>query len=261
MTFAPRLVALDIDGTLVDGKGVMPEPVYQAVRRVAQRGVPVVLSTGRSWVSTRTIFDQLGLPPGWAVTSNGASVVTYPPFQIFHEEQLDPAPVVRRVAQIAPRARIAVQDGLDWRVSQEFPVGELDGVVHIETIDELASRPVTRVIVRDPDSSEEDFAAMVNSLGLHGVACFIGWSAWVDIAPDGVDKAAGLQVVCDQLGIDAAEVLAIGDGRNDIEMLQWAGRGVAMGDAVPEVLAAADAITGSFAEHGVAQELNRWFPA
>jgi hydroxymethylpyrimidine pyrophosphatase-like HAD family hydrolase len=67
--------------------------------------------------------------------------------------------------------------------------------------------------------------------------------------------------VAEELGVDAADVLAIGDGRNDVEMLRWAGRGVAMGQAVQEVHDAADASTGTVDDDGAAQELSRWFPA
>ncbi|HJE50885.1 MAG TPA: Cof-type HAD-IIB family hydrolase [Tessaracoccus flavescens] len=261
MTFTPRLVALDIDGTLVDGYGVMPPEVHAAVRRAVDAGATVVLSTGRSWLATKPIFDDLDLPSGWAVSSNGAMVVTYPPFDVRHEVRFDPAEVVRRAAEIAPQAAIAVQDGLDWRANRHFPPGELLGEVTIESIDELASREVSRVVVRDPESTEEKFAEMVSQLGLHEVSFFVGWSAWLDIAPKGVDKSAGLEMVCRELGIAQADVLAIGDGRNDIEMLEWAGRGVAMGDAPDEVKAAADYVTGNFADLGTVDELDRWFPA
>lgn len=261
MVFSPKLVALDIDGTLVDGFGVMPGQIRSAVRRVVDCGVPVVLSTGRSWLSTKIVFDELGLPPGWAVSSNGAMVVTYPPLEILHETRFDPADVVHRVAELAPHARIAVQDGLHWRVSREFPPGELLGEVRVQSIDELAARDVSRVIIRDPDSTEEVFNGLVGQLGLHEVAYYVGWSAWLDIAPLGVDKAHGLAIVCRELGIDRRDVLAIGDGRNDIEMLQWAGRGVAMGDSPEEVKVAADAVVGGFADLGTVDELERWFPA
>lgn len=261
MKFSPRLVALDIDGTLVDPFGDMPPEVHEAVRRVVDAGVPVVLSTGRSWLATEIVFDHLDLPPGWAVSSNGAMVVTYPPLDVRHETRFDPRETLHRVAELAPSACIAVQDGLHWRVNRPFPEGELLGEVTVEGVDQLASREVSRVIVRDPHSSEEVFNGMVSQLGLHEVAYFIGWSAWLDIAPMGVDKAHGLQIVCDELGIDSADVLAIGDGRNDIEMLEWAGRGVAMGDAPDVVKEAADAVTGNFADLGTVDELARWFPA
>ena len=81
----------------------------------------------------------------------------------------------------------------------------------------------------------------------------------VCIAPQGIDKAHGLQRVVDELGLSKADVLALGDGNNDIEMLEWAGRGVAMGDAPATVKAAADHVTGCFDDGGTAEELARWF--
>ena len=77
----------------------------------------------------------------------------------------------------------------------------------------------------------------------------------------GVSKASGLEVVCRELGVGAADVLAIGDGRNDVEMLTWAGRGVAMGQAVEEVRAVADAVTSTVDDDGAAVEMSRWWPA
>lgn len=259
MNFTPKLVALDIDGTLVDATGCMPEDLRAAVRAIADGGVPVVLSTGRSWLATEPIAEHIGLPPQFSVVSNGAMVVHSPPLEIVFEERFDPAPTLAKVAQRVPRARIAVQDGLHWRVSQEFPEGELQGEVMVEPLAELSSRPVSRIVIRDPDSTDEDFLAQVGDLGLHEVSYFIGWSAWLDIAPEGVDKAHGLQRVVDELGIAPAEVLAIGDGRNDHEMLNWAGRGVAMGDAAEETQAVADHVTGRFDDGGTLAELSRWF--
>jgi hydroxymethylpyrimidine pyrophosphatase-like HAD family hydrolase len=77
----------------------------------------------------------------------------------------------------------------------------------------------------------------------------------------GVSKASGLQYVASRLGVEAQDVLAIGDGRNDIDMLRWAGRGVAMGQAVQEVIDAADDTTAPVDQDGAALELETWFPA
>jgi HAD superfamily hydrolase (TIGR01484 family) len=118
---------------------------------------------------------------------------------------------------------------------------------------------VSRVIVRDPDGDDAEFLDLAQRLGLHGVSYFVGWKCWLDIAPEGVDKAAGLEVACERYGVAPSDVLALGDGYNDIEMLRWAGRGVALGGAPAEVLAAADHVTGYFAEGGTAEELSRWF--
>ncbi|MGJ3508216.1 HAD family hydrolase [Enemella sp. A6] len=262
MTWQPRLLALDIDGTVIDHDGTMPDEIRAAVQRALTAGTRVVLATGRAWHSTRPVFDRLGLPPGMAVASNGAVIVDYPPVEYLREVTFDPGDVIERVARIAPRTAIAAEVvGVGYRVSQPFPDGELDGEIHLVDLDDLAAEPVTRVILRDSSVSHDDFTAMAHRLGLEGVSYSIGYSSWLDIAPQGINKAAALAGVCAELGIDAADVLALGDGHNDIEMLGWAGRGVALGDAPAEVCAVADAITGRFIDGGTAAELNRWFPA
>lgn len=258
-SWRPQLVALDIDGTLVDYDGVLPASVRTAVRRVVDAGVPVVMSTGRSWMATQVIIDALDLPPAMHVCSNGAVVVDYPPFTLLRHVTFDPAPVIDRVVEETD-AIIAVEEiGRGYRVSAAFPDGELYGDTVHESIDSLRSRPVSRVIVRDPDGDDAEFIQLAHRLGLHGVSYFVGWSCWLDIAPEGVDKAAGLDEVCGRYGIAPRDVLALGDGFNDVEMLRWAGRGVALGDAHPDVAAAADHVTGRFADGGTAEELSRWF--
>ena len=258
--WTPQLVAVDVDGTLVDGYGRLPDEVRQAVRRVVDAGVPVVLATGRSWLASEGVVDYLGLPHGLHVCSNGAIVVESPPMRLVREVTFDPADVIDKVVEHST-ALIAVEElGVGYRVSADFPEGELFGQSMPESIEQLKSRPVTRVVVRDPDADGQEFLEMAQRLGLHGVSYFIGWSNWLDIAPEGVDKAAGLELVCERLGVDRSDALALGDGYNDIEMLQWAGRGVALGDALPEVQQAADQVTGRFADGGTVQELERWFP-
>ncbi len=103
--------------------------------------------------------------------------------------------------------------------------------------------------------------ALAARLGLQGTDYVVGWTAWLDLAAAGVSKASGLDHVAAELGVTADDALAIGDGRNDLEMLAWARRGVAMGQAVPEVHAVADATTASVDDDGAAVEIRRWFPA
>jgi 5-amino-6-(5-phospho-D-ribitylamino)uracil phosphatase len=259
-SWRPRLVALDIDGTVVDHDGALPEAVRKAVGRVLDADVPVVLATGRSWHGTQPVFDELGLPPGPSVASNGAVVVSYPPQEIRKAVTFDPREVIKKVVQFAPGTLIAVEEiGRGYRLNGHFPGGDLTGEMIIESIEQLSARPVTRIILRDPDRSDEDFTSLARHLGLHGVTYFVGWSAWLDIAPLGVNKASGLQDVADDLGVDPTDVLAFGDGRNDIEMLRWAGRGVAIGDAPEDVQQAADVVTDTFADGGPVAELFHWF--
>jgi hydroxymethylpyrimidine pyrophosphatase-like HAD family hydrolase len=172
----------------------------------------------------------------------------------------DPEPAVRAVLDRVPNALVAVEViGRGYRANRHFPQGEINGELWLETVDELVREPVTRVIIRDPQSSVEDFVALASDLGLHGTNYYVGYTAWLDLAPEGVSKASALADIATELGIDQADVLAIGDGRNDVEMLAWAGRGVAMGQAPDEVKQVADAVTDTWERDGAAAELGRWF--
>ena len=207
--------------------------------------MPVVLSTGRSWHGTKALFEELGLPAGPTVCSNGAVIVRYPPQEIIKAITFDPRPVITQVEEFAPGSLIAVEEiGRGYRLNDRFPGDDLTGELIIEDAEQLSSRPVTRVIVRDPTRSEGDFVALADTSACTVSPTSSGWSAWLDIAPDGVNKATALAEVAAGFGVSAEDVLAFGDGRNDIEMLRWAGRGVAMGDAPDEVKTAADAVTG-----------------
>lgn len=273
--WAPRLVALDIDGTLLAWVDGQTEPyetirprVFEAVQRALDAGVHVVLASGRSPHGMTRIAELLELPRGaehsderlWVVASNGAVIFRHPPMEVVREETFDAAPAVKAVLAEHPSALVAVEErGVGYRVSSHFPEGELSGEMIVTDVDEIVSGPVSRVIIRDPDATAEDFVDLAARLGLHGTDYVVGWTAWLDLSPVGISKASGLAHVCEELDVDQADVLAIGDGRNDIEMLEWAGRGVAMGQAVEEVRAAADAVTASVHEDGAAVELERWF--
>jgi Cof subfamily protein (haloacid dehalogenase superfamily) len=272
--WTPRVVALDIDGTLlkwVDGQTedyeTITAPVYDAIHRALDAGAHVVLSSGRSPHGMTRIADMLDIPREeadqlWVVASNGAVVFRYPPMEVVHEETFDAAPAVAAVLEHHPDALVAVEERAvgGYRVNRVFPEGEISGEQIITEVDDIVGEPVSRVIIRDPDATADDFLELASKLGLHGTDYVVGWTAWLDLSPVGVSKASGLQHVCDRIGLTAADVLAIGDGRNDIEMLRWAGRGVAMGQAVDEVKAAADDVTASVHDEGAAVEMSRWFP-
>ena len=149
--------------------------------------------------------------------------------------------------------------GVGYRVNRPFPVGELSGDMIPTAVADLVADHVSRVIIRDPDATADDFVELGARLGLHGTDYVVGWTAWLDLSPVGVSKASGIALVADKLGVAREDVLAVGDGRNDIEMLRWAGRGVAMGQSVEEVRAAADHVTQTVWDDGVGA-LSRWFP-
>jgi HAD superfamily hydrolase (TIGR01484 family) len=272
--FTPKLLALDIDGTLFvphPDTGFSDDEVSPTVRAAIDdavaAGCHVVLASGRSPLSMSTVLRHLDLPrdlhtggQALVVASNGAVTFSFPPMKVISEVTFDARPAVEAVLEHVPDAMVAVEEhGVGYRVNRHFPDGELDGEIILTPVDDLVAREVSRVIIRDPESTPEDFVALAERLGLQGTNYFIGWTAWLDLAPEGVSKASGLEEVCARLGVAAEHVLAIGDGRNDIEMLRWAGRGVAMGQAPAEVKAAADAVTLPVEEDGAAVEIRRWF--
>ena len=269
----PKVVALDIDGTIFTGghgtaSNTVDETISPALReavdRVVDAGVHVVLATGRSTFGITRVLDLLGLPrddgKAFTVASNGSVTFSYRPVELLTTVTFDASTIVRMLLEHVPDALVAVEEiGVGYRVNRHFPEGEITGEMMLQSVEELVAEPVTRVVIRDPSASEQDFVELAEKVGLHGINYYIGWTAWLDLAPQGVSKASGLQSVCERLGVSAEDVLAIGDGRNDIEMLQWARRGVAMGQAPLEVQEAADFVTETVDADGAAMELARWF--
>ena len=206
-------MALDIDGTLlkwVEGQGQtyerVPDVVRDAVRRAHDAGAAIVLASGRSPHGMTLVADLLDLPgveddPLWVVASNGAVVFRYPPVEVVHEETFDARPAVEAVLREHPTALVAVEErGVGYRVNRPFPQGELSGDMIITDVADLVADRVSRVIIRDPDSTADDFLALAGRLGLHGTDYVVGWTAWLDLAPVGVNKASGLAHVAAELG-------------------------------------------------------------
>ena len=253
----PHLVALDIDGTTVNHEGELSPAVYDAVRDVVDAGHHVTIATGRAIVGTLPVLERLGLTSGYAVCANGAVTLRLDEgldqgYEIVEAVTFDPAPALLMLREHFPTALVAVEElGVGFKVTAPFPDGELDGSPRIVAWEELMSSPVTRLTLRDPSSTSEEFIATTERIGLHGVGYAVGWSAWLDITPEGVSKGAALEAVRRRLGVEPMDTVAVGDQRNDLEMLRWAAHGVAMGNAPEEVKAIANAVTGDVDDDGL----------
>jgi HAD superfamily hydrolase (TIGR01484 family) len=258
------LVALDIDGTTVREDGSISDAVIEQIRRVDAAGHQVMLATGRSAATTIPVLEHLGITPSFLVCANGAITLrrdAEAPSGYRREwvESFDPAEVLRSIRAHLEHARFAVEDEYGhYRYTEPFP----DATIGLDSehvdFDELLHHRATRLVVISPGHDMEDFLAVVEKMGLHRVSYAIGWTAWLDIAADGVNKASAMERVRVALGIPRERVMAVADGRNDIELLGWAsrsGRGVAMGHAPADVLEAAGELTGTVEEDGLAQAL------
>jgi hydroxymethylpyrimidine pyrophosphatase-like HAD family hydrolase len=253
---AQRMVALDLDGTTVNHMGELSHAVRDAVAALPDE-VIVVVATGRSIIATTPVLEALGIKQGFAVCANGAVTIELDArlpsrYAVVDTVTFDPGPVLERLRVALPDARIAVEDlGVGFKLSRPFPEGELMGEARVVDWDELVAKPVTRVTLRQPEATAEEFMEMVERAGLHGVSYAVGWSAWLDINPEGVSKASALELVRRRIGVEPPHTVAVGDQRNDLEMLHWAAWGVAMGNAPDEVKAIADEVAGHVDEDGL----------
>ncbi|HEV7168566.1 MAG TPA: HAD family hydrolase [Micrococcaceae bacterium] len=256
-----HLIALDVDGTLVDHDGHMTEAVRETARDVVDAGHQVIIATGRSLRALLPVIEQIGLERGYGVCSNGGVILRLDPalewgYEVLRRETFNPRPALTALRDRLPGARYALEDAqgnfLSTERFQDRSFGiEARGVDFHHLLDTEA----VRVVVNSSDSSTEDFAAAISTCGLQGVTYSVGWTAWLDIAAAGVTKASALEKLRVRLGWDRSRTVAVGDGSNDIEMLAWAARGVAMGQAAQEVRAAANEVTASVYDDGVVDVL------
>jgi hydroxymethylpyrimidine pyrophosphatase-like HAD family hydrolase len=266
-SWMPKLTALDIDGTILDYDQRMSDRVRASVQAVAELGIHVVIATGRSMYETLPVLDRLGLLSGWAVCSNGSVTLRLDPaapdgYEVADVVTFDPAPVLTMMRTHLPTALYALETGTgEFLLTARFPPGELEGAhTRVADFEELAGQQACRVVVRSPEHTSEEFSVLTAAIGLHGVNYAVGWTAWLDLAPEGVSKASALEQIRGRLGVDPEQTLAVGDGRNDLQMFDWAGRSVAMGNAAPEVRTRADVVTGTVAQDGLAEVLEALLP-
>ncbi|WP_346845580.1 HAD family hydrolase [uncultured Rothia sp.] len=255
---ARYLVAIDIDGTLVHHDGTMTDTVKLAVADVVSAGHAVVIATGRSRQAALPIAEMLGIQHGYMVTSNGAVTLELSPkfengFRVIDTVKFNPTRAIALLQEKVPYAQMAL----------EAPTGEIyatanfeDGSFGAKTIavtkaELLEKESATRVVVFAEDVDPEAFKKSIYEAGLHGVNYAVGWTAWLDLAAHGVSKASALEQIRRHLHIDPAHTVAIGDGHNDKEMIHWAARGVAMGEAPDEIIEVASDVTLSVYKDGV----------
>jgi Cof subfamily protein (haloacid dehalogenase superfamily) len=258
------LIALDVDGTLIHEDETIGDAVLEAVTRVREAGHEVMLATGRSWETARDIHERFGLTSKYVVCANGALTMQRDGrveggYRREFIEEFDPTEVLETIRPHLPSGSFMVEDATGFRrYTAGMSEWELANGIEVP-FEELSAHPATRVVVISPQHDEEEFLSIVERMGLHKVSYAIGWTAWLDIAPDGVNKATALERVRKGTGIPRSHVMAVGDGRNDIDMLLWAaaeGRAVAMGQAPDEVKAVATHVADPVVEDGLAKVLN-----
>lgn len=264
-----RLIALDLDGTVLHHDSTFDPQIAEHLRALEAAGHEIVIATGRSVDATLPVVEQLKIRPRWVVACNGAVVLARDPlanrgYRVEYAETFDTTEVLTRVRKHLFTARYAVEDadGL-FLYTEAIPDATLPTRKRQVAFDDLLGVQATRVVVVSPDHQLEEFLRVVDQIGLSSVSYAIGWTAWLDIAPDGVTKASALERIAARLEIPRDRVFAAGDGRNDIQMLKWAahrGVAIAMGQAPADVQAVANHVTGAVEDSGLARALESEFP-
>lgn len=269
----PRLVATDIDGTIVPAGGTLSRRTRAALEQCVDNGMSVVLVTGRPPRWLGPVAEAIDLP-GAIIASNGSILLdsrSLAPLRVATIAAGVAAEVVRIVREVAPQAAFAAEtvDVLragpgyeNARRHRPAPSGGLvptrRAVIHTDSDEAmLATDTLTKLVALDPHADPDRLLDQTRDAVGHlvSVTRSVTGQALIEFGPDGVTKATALSDYAASLGITADEVIAFGDMPNDVEMLRWAGRGYAMTGAHPDATAAAPFLAPPAEQDGVAQVL------
>ncbi|MBW8764786.1 MAG: HAD family hydrolase [Geodermatophilales bacterium] len=256
----PRLIASDMDGTLLRSDETVSDATLAELDRWRSDGVPVVLATGRPPRWMQGIRRVLG--HGTAVCCNGAVLLDLERFEVIDEDPLHPEvlePITTELRRRQPGTWFAVEYGLEFRHEPVYrPRWDVGAPgIAVATLEEMVAAPVAKLLARHEDLSRDEFVALVEDV-VGGVATVTNSSAdaLAEISALGVTKASGLAKVAAQLGVAREDIVVFGDMPNDVAAFEWVreggGRAVAMANAHPEVHAAATDVTVTNDEDGVA---------
>lgn len=258
----PRLIALDVDGTLLKTGAPVSDRVLAAVRAAVGAGAHIVVSTGRTVTATRPVLAELGLVRGHAICSNGAVHLDIEQTVPLAVHYFDPAPAVTALRELFPEMIFTAERVGEGVWATGASPGEYHGGGEYVVVDDhtLGSEPTPRLNCWWPDGSATELRRLLDRVAIPDISWVYGeYGPWLTISRHGVSKGWALENLRGLLDIPSAATLAIGDGFNDREMFAWAGYSVAMANAPAELYELVDEVTGDVAADGVAAVLERWF--
>ncbi len=259
----PRLVATDLDGTLLGPDGLVSDRTRTVLDALDARGVPVVFVTGRPVRWMEHLWEVVGRH-GLAVCSNGGIIYDVGAGEVRDARTITPDVVARvgeELRRAVPGTVFAVERTTGFGREPGFlpRVAPPDGVP-VAPLEELAAGDVVKLLARHEDHPAEEFWRRVEeAVGAHVTATWSSTGALVEMSAAGVTKASTLEWLCHELGVERQDVVAFGDMPNDVPMLRWAGTSYAMADAHETARAAATRVAPPHEEDGVARVLVELF--
>ncbi|MEE1795004.1 HAD family hydrolase [Streptomyces sp. BE308] len=258
MTFPYKLVATDLDGTLLRDDHTVSERTREALAAVTAAGAAHIVVTGRAVPWTRHILDDLGYE-GLAVCGQGAQVYHAGEHKLLTsltlDRQLAGLALSKIEADVGPVALAASRDGLDGEVlvgpGYRVQEGPLPAVL-VDDPAEMWSAPINKIYIQHPELDDDTLAKRAREAVGSLVNVIMAGPGVVEILPLGLSKATGLSLAARRLGVKASDTVAFGDMPNDIPMFGWARHGVAMANAHDDLKAVAHEITASNEDDGIA---------
>nr|WSX50963.1 Cof-type HAD-IIB family hydrolase [Streptomyces sp. NBC_00974] len=260
--FPYKLVATDLDGTLLRGDDTVSERTREALVAATAAGAAHIVVTGRAVPWTRHILDDLGYK-GIAVCGQGAQVYDAGAHRLLTSVTLDrklaALALEKLEAEVGPLALAASRDGVDGDVlfGPGYQVNEGLAAVYLEDTADVWTEPLNKLYIQHPELDEDTLVEVARQTVGSLVGVVMAGPGIVEILPLGLSKATGLSLAARRLGVKAAETIAFGDMPNDIPMFGWAAHGVAMANAHAELKAVADEVTTSNEQDGIAVVLER----
>ncbi|MBE1532534.1 Cof-type HAD-IIB family hydrolase [Actinomadura algeriensis] len=263
---APRVIATDLDGTIVRSDGTVSARTIDALARVERAGAMLVMVTGRPprWMTEIAAAVE---HRGVAICANGAVLYDLHTETVLRAHEIAPdvlATVVERLRGVSPELRFAVEYPAGFVFDSRYrPAGWDVEALGGRSVDEagLVERPGTKLLAFHPDADPDVLAEKAaQAVGDLVTVTHSSGRGLLEMSARGVTKASALAEFCTERGVDAADVVAFGDMPNDLPMLGWAGTSYGMANAHPMVLAAVTHRTSRNDDDGVAQVIEKLFP-
>lgn len=262
-----RIIALDLDGTLTNSQKKVTPRTHDALAKAMEQGVVVVLASGRPTYGIEPVADVLGLDKkgGYVLSYNGGKIVEWRTKKELYANHLpqDVLPLLHRYAcehgfallgYVGTNILTEMPD--DQYVQEEARINTMHVCKVDNLLDALPDAPTKLLMTGNPAALVEAEQQLLDIVGQR-MDLFRSAPFFLELVPKGIDKALSLQRLLSHLKLSPEDLMAFGDGYNDLSMLRFAGMGVAMANAAPEVRASADFVTASNDEDGVAVALEQ----